>query len=443
MIISNIKKNKKQNGLIFENLSFYLGILYVTGYNISMRIVLHSDLNNFYATVECLLDPSLDGYPVVVCGRTEDRHGIVLAKNMIAKKAGVKTGMVLFKARELCPNLKCVVARHDMYIKYSKAVKKIYAEYSDRVESFGIDEAWIDLSGIAKSYEGAERIANEIRKRIKTEIGLTVSIGVSFNKVFAKLGSDLKKPDAVTVITEKDYKTKLWNLPVEDLLYVGRSTKEKLNLLAIKTIGDLARFDKNIIVSRLGKWGEVLHGYANGEDYSEVRKYIEHEEIKSVGNSVTYYKDMTSEDEVEALMLLLAESVASRMVDYGFKKARSISLLIMFNNLDSRVRMCKMSPPTRSSTEFAKYGMKLFKENFDWSQMLVRGLGLSVSDFVESEQLSFEGNDKVEKEEKLESAVENLRKRFGRNILQRGIVLEDKHMSELNIKEDHVVHSGS
>jgi DNA polymerase-4 len=152
---------------------------------------------------------------------------------------------------------------------------------------------------------------------------------------------------------------------------------------------------------------------------------------------------LKTEGEVEALMLLLAESVASRMVDYGFKKARSISLLIMFNNLDSKVRMCKMNPPTRSSTEFARYGMKLFKENFDWSQMLVRGLGLSVSDFVDSEQLSIEGNSKVEKEENLESAVEHLRRRFGRNILQRGIVLEDSHMSELNIKDDHIIHPGS
>ncbi len=408
-----------------------------------MRIILHSDLNNFYATVECLLDPTLNGFPVVVCGRTEDRHGIVLAKNMIAKKAGVKTGMVLFKVKELCPNVKCVLARHDMYLKYSKAVKKIYSEYSDRVESFGIDEAWIDLTGIAKSYEDGERIANEIRQRIKAEIGLTVSIGVSFNKVFAKLGSDLKKPDAVTVITDKDYKEKLWNLPVEELLYVGRSTKEKLNLFAIKTIGDLAKFDKKIIVGKLGKWGEVLHNYANGEDHDEVRKYSEHDEIKSVGNSVTYYKDMKTEEEVETLMLLLAESVASRMVDYGFKKARSISLLIMFNNLDSRVRMCKMNPPTRSSTEFARYGMKLFKDNFDWSQMLVRGLGLSVSDFVENEQISIDGNKKLEKTENLEAAVEHLRKRYGRHILQRGIVLEDKHMSELNIKDDHIVHPKS
>ena len=408
-----------------------------------MRIVLHSDLNNFYATVECLLDPSLDGFPVVVCGRTEDRHGIVLAKNMIAKNAGVKTGMVLFKVKELCPNVKCVVARHDMYIKYSKAVRKIYAEYSDRVESFGIDEAWIDITGTAKTFEDGERIANEIRKRIKEEIGLTVSIGVSFNKVFAKLGSDLKKPDAVTVITNSNFKEKLWDLPVEDLLYVGKSTKEKLNLLAIKTIGELAQYDKKIIINRLGKWGEVLYAYANGQDHDEVKKYCEQDEIKSVGNSVTYYKDMKTESEVEALLLLLAESVASRMVDYGFKKARSISLLIMFNNLDSRVRMCKMNPPTRSSTEFAKYAMKLFRENFDWSQMLVRGLGLSVSDFVESEQLSMDSSNSVEKYENLETAVEHLRKRYGRHILQRGIVLEDKHMSELNIKDEHVVHPKS
>ena len=404
-----------------------------------MRIILHSDLNNFYATVECLLDPTLEGFPVVVCGRTEDRHGIVLAKNMIAKKAGVTTGMVLFKARELCPNLKCVLARHDVYLKYSRVVKKIYAEYSDRVESFGIDEAWIDLTGIAKSYDHAEKIANEIRRRVKEEVGLTVSIGVSFNKVFAKLGSDLKKPDAVTVISEDNYKELVWPLPVEDLLYVGRHTKEKLNMLAIKTIGDLANYDKNIIIKKLGKPGEMIYDYACGNDYGEVRKYEDQAEIKSVGNSVTYYKDLKSEQEVESLLLLLAESIAARMMDYGFKKARSISLTIMYNNLEYKTRMCKMTPPTKSSSEFAKYGMKLFRQHFDWNGSLVRGLGLAVSEFVESEQLTFGESQKVDKKETLEETVENLRRRFGRHILQRGVILSDEHMKMLNIKEDHII----
>ena len=192
-----------------------------------MRKVLHSDLNNFYASVECLLDPSIRAFPVVVCGRTEDRHGIVLAKNMIAKKAGVKTGMVIYQAKELCPNLKCVLARHGVYLRYSKSVKDIYREYTDRVESFGIDEAWIDITDCKKHGGDAFLIAEEIRNRVKNEIGLTVSIGVSYNKVFAKLASDLKKPDATTVISEENYKQIVWPLPVEELLYVGRKTKVK------------------------------------------------------------------------------------------------------------------------------------------------------------------------------------------------------------------------
>ena len=199
-------------------------------YNKSMRTILHSDLNNFYASVECLLDSSLDGFPVVVCGKTEDRHGIVLAKNMLAKKMGVKTGMVLFEAKKLCPNLKCVQARHDLYIKYSRAVRKIYLEYTNQVEPFGIDEAWLDVTDSKKHGGDGYLIAEEIRKRIKEEIGLTVSIGVSFNKVFAKLGSDIKKPDAVTVINKDNFKNIVWKLPASDLLYVGRATKRKLEL---------------------------------------------------------------------------------------------------------------------------------------------------------------------------------------------------------------------
>lgn len=406
-----------------------------------MRYILHSDLNNFYASVECLLDESLKGFPVVVCGRIEDRHGVVLAKNMLAKHYGVKTGMTLLEAKRLAPDLKTCECRHDIYIKYSKAVKKIYREYTDRVESFGIDEAWLDISLIANSFSKAQEIANEIRERVKIEIGLTVSIGVSFNKVFAKLGSDLKKPDAVTVIDNDNYKSLVWPLPVEELLYVGKSTKNKLNNLTIKTIGDLALFDKKLLVSHLGKWGEVLYYYARGEDFGEVKLCYQEDEIKSVGNSLTYYRDLTNNEDIEALFLLLAESVVSRMKDYGFTYARTISMSVTTNALETFSRMVTLSCPTNIATEIAEQAMKLFTKHFSWSLGLVRGLGLCVSHFTSVEQISLDNSyTKRKKLEKLEDAVENIRKRFGRNSVNRGIVLKEKKMEELNIRDDHVVH---
>lgn len=405
-----------------------------------MRFVLHSDLNNFYASVECLLDESLVGVPVIVCGKQEDRHGIVLAKNMIAKKLGVKTGMTIFEAQKLAPELVMREARHDLYLKYSRAVKDIYREYTDRVESFGIDEAWLDISNIAKSFDEAEKVADKIRQRVKDEIGLTVSIGVSFNKVFAKLGSDMKKPDAVTVISTEDFKSKVWRLPVEELLYVGRATKKKLNNLTIRTIGDLACFDQKLLHSHLGKWGDVLYAYARGEDESEVKKCGNSDEIKSVGNSVTYYRDIKEDEDVYALLLLIAESVSSRMLDYGYSYARTISLTIITNSLCHIARSETLSSPTNLSSVIAEKAMELFKKNFRWSDGLVRGVGISVSNFTNAEQLSMtEDYGKTKKLEALERAVENIRCRFGRHSLNRGIVLKEKKMEMLNIRDEHTI----
>ena len=398
---------------------------------------MHSDLNNFYASVECLLNPSLNGFPVAVGGKQEDRHGIVLAKNMLAKNFGVKTGMTLYEAQKICPNLKIVEAHHNIYLEYSKAVRKIYLEYTNQVEPFGIDEAWLDVSGCPYFDGDGYLIAEDIKRRIKEEIGLTVSIGVSFNKVFAKLGSDIKKPDAITVINKENYKRIVWKLPASDLLYVGRATKEKLQTLTIKTIGQLATFDKNILRSKLGKWGEVLQSYAIGKDQDPVRIYDEYDEIKSVGNSITYYKDISTDDEVYALLTLLSESVCARMKNAGFKLARTVSITITNNNLSSVIRMSKLHPATSISSEIADKAFEMFKKNFSWSDGLVRGLGVSVSDFTDHEQIAlYESDNKREKKERLEKAIENVRDRFGRTIINKGIIYTDKHLMDMDIKGD-------
>ncbi len=402
-----------------------------------MRTILHSDLNNFYASVESLFHPEYAGCPLVVCGRVEDRHGIVLAKNMIAKKTGVKTGMVLFEAKKLCPNLVCIEAHHDLYLKYSRAVRKIYLEYTDQVEPFGIDEAWLDVTHSNACGGDGYKIAEEIRKRVKEEIGLTVSIGVSFNKVFAKLGSDMKKPDAVTVISKDNFKNKVWGLPASDLLYVGRATKDKLEKLNIHTIGELATFSKPILTSKLGKWGEVLLSYARGQDVDPVRKYDEFEELKSIGNSITYYRDIKTDDDVYSLLILLSESVCARMKHAGFKCARTLSLVVTNDKLETTVRMTKATTPMSLSTEMAQTAFDLFKKTFSWSTALVRMLGITVSDFTEHKQLAlFEDEKKKDKLVKLENVVEQMREKYGRKIINKAVILKDEHMLNLNIKGD-------
>lgn len=402
-----------------------------------MRKILHIDLNSFYASVECLLDESLFGKPVAVSGSVVNRHGIVLAKNQIAKELGIKTGMTVYEAKKLAPDLILRETHYDLYIKYSKAVKAIFFEYTDYVESFGIDEAWLDITN-SRKYDGdAYLIAEEIRKRVKDEIGLTVSIGVSFNKVFAKLGSDLKKPDAITVISYNNFKEKIYPLPVENLLYVGRATKNKLNKLNIHTIGDLANANENLLITHLGKWGSILYNYAVGKDYSEVKKYLDKDEYKSIGNSLTFHRDLDNDLDVETLIILLSESVCSRMKDYGYKYARTVTLTITNNLLNTTIRMKKLKHPTNISSEIADMAMKLFKDNFDWS-LKVRLLGVAISDFTTEDQLTFdEDMAEKKKKEKLENVVENLRKRFGRAAINRAVVLRDDSFMELDIKDSH------
>ena len=398
-----------------------------------MSIILHSDLNNFYATCECLLNPNLNGKPVVVCGKIKDRHGIVLAKNYLAKGAGIKTGMTIYEATKLIDGLVAIEAKHDLYFKYSRLVKNIYRDYTDKIESFGIDEAWLDVTDVVNKYGSGENIANIIRERVKKEIGLTVSIGVSFNKVFAKLGSDMKKPDAVTVISKENFKDTIWKLPVEELLYVGRATLSKFNDLGIFTIGQLANFDKKILKLKLGKCGEYLYDYANGLDNSEVRSDIEGREIKSVGNSLTFYRDIKTIEDVATLIFLLADSVAVRMKEDDIKCARTVRLWVEDNEMYSFVHQSKLSHGSNCATEIGEKALEMFKKEYMWSKP-IRALGVSVCDFSECEQIDFyTTNEKRQKIESLEKAILDVRKRYGVNSINRGLVLSDIKFTQLNI----------
>ena len=407
-----------------------------------MRTILHSDLNNFYASVECLRNPEIRNFPVVVVGSKGDRHGIVLAKNMIAKGFGVKTGDVYWEAKQKCGGtLIEVQADFSTYINVSREVRKIYEDYADRIEAYGIDECWLDVSSSLKLFGSGREIAETIRERIKKEIGLTVSIGVSWNKIFAKLGSDMKKPDAVTEITPENYKLKVWTLPVEDLLYVGKATQQKLNRMGIKTIGDLAQADEQTLVNLLGKWGYYLHTFANGKDESPVTKIGEEESIKSIGNSLTVYRDLVDDNDVEPVIYLLADSVSARMREAGLNKARTVHVYARANNLVGYQKQGKLPRPSGTMHDVAKTAFKLFKEVYPWEKP-VRSLGISVSDFLfGNEQLDLFGDlEKDEKQKRLDNAIDKLRAKYGNNIIQAAIVYNDPKLKDLDIKGEHTIH---
>lgn len=407
-----------------------------------MRTVLHSDLNNFYASVECLRHPEIREKPVVVVGSKEDRHGIVLAKNMIAKQAGVKTGDVYWEARQKCGNMLVEVqADFAEYLKVSKEVRKIYEDYTDRIEAYGIDECWLDVTASLNLFGSGVQIADTIRERVKKEIGITVSVGVSWNKIFSKLGSDMKKPDAVTEITEENYRELVWKLPVEELLYVGNATKQKLNKIGIKTIGQLAQGDEGLLVRMLGKWGSYLYAFANGKDNSPVTTVDEEENIKSIGNSLTVYRDLKDEEDVRMVIHLLADSVAARMREAGLTRARTVHLYARDSDLSGYQKQGKLPRPCSNALEISKKAFELFREVYPW-QNYVRGLGVSVSDFCfGSEQLDLFGNlEKDEKQRRLDAAVDKLRKKYGNNVIQSAIVYKDPKIRDLNIKGEHVIH---
>ena len=282
------------------------------------RVILHCDLNCFYASVELLSHPELRDVPVAVCGDPEQRHGIILAKNEPAKRCGVQTAETIWQAQRKCPGLVLLPPHHGLYAAYSKKVNAIYYEYTDIVEPFGIDESWLDVTGSLHLFGGdAKALADMLRTRIKRELGLTISVGVSFNKVFAKLGSDYKKPDATTVIPPDGWQKIVYPLPVGDLLYVGHAAGAVLGKYGVHTIGELAACSEEMLETLMGKLGTQLYRYANGMDNAPVRAADEREPVKSVGNSTTFRRDLTKWDELKTGVALLSDSVAMRLRRHG------------------------------------------------------------------------------------------------------------------------------
>ncbi|HJA35706.1 MAG TPA: DNA polymerase IV [Firmicutes bacterium] len=400
-----------------------------------MRTILHCDLNHFYAAVECLYHPEVRDKPLAVCGDPGLRQGIVLAKNDLAKERGVQTGEAIWQARQKCPELVCIPPHYSRYLHYSRHAHRIYSEYTDRVEPFGLDECWLDLTGCEHLWGSGEAVAAALRQRIREELGVTVSVGVSFCKIFAKLGSDLKKLDATTVIPKEEFRAIVWPLPVADLLYVGRATQQKLARYNIYTIGQLAQTDLWFLASRLGKMGTVLWGWANGYDGAPVQAMGEGRAIRSIGNSATVPRDLHTDREAAIVLRILAESVGQRLRQQGLL-CTTVQLSLRDADLLSYSHRSKLPGPTCHTGELWNVALALYREAK--RDRPLRSLGLRACGLLPavSRQMSLFDQ---QNEGALEETVDALRRRFGNGVIRRGLLLEDAQLASLDPQE-HWIH---
>ena len=396
------------------------------------RTILHSDLNSFYASVEIRNDPALADQPVAVGGDEQARHGIVLAANQLAKRHGIRTAEALWSARRKCPELVIVRPHFDEYARFSQAVRQIYLDYTSQIEPMSLDEAFLDVTGSRSLFGDGEAIAHTIRRRVKRELGLTVSVGVSFNKIFAKLGSDYKKPDAVTVFSRENYRALVWPQPAANLLYVGRATAKKLAGIGVHTIGDLAAADPAALHMLLGKMGPMLHAYANGWDRSPVAEYAAREEAKSIGNMVTAPRDICTPRDADLVLWPLCESVAHRLRRHGLC-AGSLSLYVRDVQLEVHTRQCQLAPPTWLARELMEHARALLARHYKW-KLPIRTLGVSAGELIPADavslQLDLDGTaEKRDKLERIERAMDGLKDRYGAAAVRRGTELIDPDLS--------------
>ncbi len=387
------------------------------------RVILHCDCNSFFASVETVLNPSFKDVPMAVCGSVEDRHGIVLAKNEAAKKYNIVTAETVYSARKKCPHLVIAKPHYDEYSAFSKRVNEIYARYTDMIEPFGIDESWLDVTASQKLFGSGYEIAEKIRRQVREETGLTVSIGVSFNKVFAKLGSDYKKPDAVTVINRENFKEIVFPLPASDLLFVGRRTADTLASYGIRTIGELAGTNVEFLKLKFGKSGELLHKYANGLDDSPVSESTDSR--KSVGNGLTFKHDLTTLEEGRVAIEHLSDSIGQRLRKNG-QVCSTVSLTLKNATLHSVQRQRPLDSPSDIAREIAKtaYEILLDEWNAKYPLRMITVTAMNLQDANSSAvQISLFDVNK-EKDQKRENALDKIRQRYGNSSITSGATID-------------------
>lgn len=392
------------------------------------RIILHCDMDSFYASVELLDYPELKDKPVAVCGNPKNRHGIILAKNTPAKKFKIKTAETVWQARKKCPDLILLPPHHDKYKEYSHKINEIYQRYTNMVEPFSVDESWLDVTASQNLFGSGKEIADQIHDAIRNELGLTVSIGVSYNKIFAKMGSDYNKPDGTTVITRENYKELLWSMDVREMFFVGKATADKLNRAGIYTIGELAQSNRNFLTTLLGKHGGMLYDYTNGLEDSPVRLFSEKEKIKSVGNGTTFSRNLTSIDDIKTAVTALSDTVSSRLRKYQMK---CYGVKVDIKDPDFKVisRQKQLEIPTNLEEDIFKTSMEIITSSWN-SKKPIRLLtitAINLCDEDESVQLSLFGNnlETKEKSEKVERTMDDIRAKFGDKSITFGRILKN------------------
>ncbi|MBQ0079837.1 MAG: DNA polymerase IV [Eubacterium sp.] len=392
------------------------------------RTILHCDMNGFFASVELLDYPELRDKPMAVCGNPDSRHGIILAKNEIAKKYGVVTAETLWQARKKCPDLQTVPPHHDKYARFSKLINNIYLQYTDMVEPFSVDESWLDVTASRRLFGTGEEIANTIRERVKKELGLTLSAGVSYNKIFAKMGSDYKKPDATTVISRENYKDLLWPMDIGELFFVGKATANKLRGCGITTIGKLAQSDRNMLINLLGKHGGVIYDYANGYDETPVKRYDEREPIKSVGNGTTFHRNLEGLEDIQTAVRGLSDTVATRLRKHKVK-AFGIKVDIKDPDLKTISRQVQLENPTNLAETVADTAVEIIKKSWDLNKpiRLLTITGINLCDENQAQQLSLFASENFAQQrgEKVERAMDDIRKKFGTGVINFGSVVNN------------------
>ena len=404
------------------------------------RVILHCDMNGFFASVELLDYPELRDKPMAVCGDPESRHGIILAKNEIAKRYGIVTAETLWQARKKCPDLQTVPPHHKKYQHYSRLINEIYLQYTDMVEPFSVDESWLDVTASQKLFGNGKQIADKIRHQVKKELGLTLSAGVSFNKIFAKMGSDYKKPDATTVITQENYKNILWPLDIRDLFFVGKATADKLQGIGIHTIGQLAESDRHTVTALLGKQGSIIHDYANGLDQTPVSRFDEREDVKSIGNGSTFRRNLKGIQDICTAVIALSDTVAVRLRQKK-KKAFGVKVDIKDPSLKVISRQQQLDNPTNLAENIADTAVSIIEKSWNLRHpirmLTVTAINLCPED--QAQQLSLFSSENIQNEtgEKMERTMDDIRKKFGRNAITFGrIIKNDIGLESIKSPED-------
>lgn len=404
------------------------------------RMILHCDMNGFFASVELLDYPELRDKPMAVCGDPESRHGIILAKNEIAKRYGIVTAETLWQARKKCPDLQTVPPHHKKYQHYSRLINEIYLQYTDMVEPFSVDESWLDVTASQKLFGNGKQIADKIRHQVKKELGLTLSAGVSFNKIFAKMGSDYKKPDATTVITQENYKNILWPLDIRDLFFVGKATADKLQGIGIHTIGQLAESDRHTVTALLGKQGGIIHDYANGLDQTPVSRFDEREDVKSIGNGSTFRRNLEGIQDIRTAVIALSDTVAVRLRQKK-KKTFGVKVDIKDPSLKVISRQQQLDNPTNLAENIADAAVSIIEKSWNLRHpirmLTVTAINLCPED--QAQQLSLFSSENIQNEtgEKMERTMDDIRKKFGRNAITFGrIIKNDIGLESIKSPED-------